>query len=410
MSDAGDTRPGRAGLSATTLLWLTAGLMMLQPLATDLYLLALPGIASDFDVGVSTVQWTLSIFVATFGAWQLVAGPLSDRFGRYPVVVAGAAVYFGASVLAMAAPTIEVLIGARLLQAAGACSCLVGARGIVRDLRSPTEGARLFATASTIMSFAPLIGPVVGAYLFVAFGWRSAFAVLSALSLLLAASAALRLEETNRHRNPHALRLRPMLQTYLAVARSPAFRAYTLASSATYGGLFAFISGSSFVLIRVLGVSAVGFGASFATMVAGYLIGTLVCRWLVGRRGLQQVVCTGAALQAAAGLTMALLVAAGVHVPASIVAPMFFYGIAHGMIQPPAQAGATAPFPRSAGAATALMGFVMMATAALVGFWIGASYDGTLAPLSFTICAASLASALIAFTLVRRHGDVAAHG
>jgi MFS transporter, DHA1 family, multidrug resistance protein len=107
---------------------------------------------------------------------------------------------------------------------------------------------------------------------------------------------------------------------------------------------------------------------------------------------------------------MALLVAAGVHVPASIVAPMFFYGAAHGMIQPPAQAGAMAPFPHNAGAATALLGFVMMVTASMVGFWIGASYDDTLVPLAFTICAASLASALVAFTVVRRHGDVAHHG
>lgn len=409
---SGDTaaRPETVRLGAGTLLWLTAGLLMLQPLATDLYLPALPGIAAYFDVGVATVQWTLSIFIATFGAWQLVAGPLSDRFGRYPVVVAGALVYCAASVLAMLAPTIEVLVAARLLQAAGACSCLVGARGIVRDLRSPSEGARLLASASSIMSVAPLAGPVLGAYLFVAFGWRSAFAVLAAFSLLLAAAAATRLAETNLHRNPEALRLRPMLRIYAEVARSPAFRAYTLASTATYGGLFAFISGSSFVLIRVLGVSALAFGLSFATMVAGYLVGTLVCRRLVVRHGLQRTICAGAALQAIAGVTMAALVAAGAHVPASIVAPMFFYGIAHGMIQPTAQAGAVAPFAHSAGAAAALMGFVMMVVAALVGVWIGVSYDGTMAPLAYTIGAASVASAAIAFTLVRRHGDVAAHG
>jgi DHA1 family bicyclomycin/chloramphenicol resistance-like MFS transporter len=397
-------------LGPATLLWLTAGLLMLQPLATDLYLPALPGIAAYFGVGVPTAQWTLSIFVATFGAWQLVAGPLSDRFGRYPVVVAGAVVYCGASVLAMLAPSIDVLIGARLLQAAGACSCLVGARGIVRDLRSPTEGARLLASASTIMSLAPLAGPLLGAYLFVAFGWRSAFAVLAVFSLLLAVAAALRLGETNRRRNPQALRPRPMLRIYAEVARSPAFRAYTLAATATYGGLFAFISGSSFVLMEVLGVSAVAFGASFATMVAGYLIGTLACRRLVARRGLQWTVCAGATLQAAAGVTMAALVGAGAQVPASIVAPMFFYGIAHGMIQPAAQAGAVAPFAHSAGAAVALMGFVMMVAAALVGVWIGLSYDGTMLPLASTIGAASLASAAVAFTVVRRHGDVAAHG
>ncbi len=399
-----------AGLSATTVLWFTAGLSMLQPLATDLYLPTLPGIAAYFETSVVTVQWTLSIFVAAFGAWQLVAGPVSDRYGRYPVIVAGALVYCGASVLAMVAPTIGVLIAARLLQAVGACSCLVGARGLVRDLYSPTEGARLLAAAATIMSFAPLTGPVLGAYLYVAFGWRSAFALLAGFSLLLALAAAVRLKETNTHRNPDALRLAPMLRTYAAVARSPAFRAYTLAAAATYAGLFAFISGSSFVLIRVLGVSTTAYGFSFSTMVAGYLVGTLVCRKLVVAHGLQRTVYAGASLQAAAGVTMALLAAGRVHAPAAIVVPMFFYGIAHGLIQPPAQSGAVAPFPKTAGAAAALMGFTMMLIASFVGFWIGASFNGTVYPLTLTICATSLASAAIAFTLVRRHGDVAQHG
>jgi DHA1 family bicyclomycin/chloramphenicol resistance-like MFS transporter len=406
----GNVRLRADQLSAATALWLTAGLSMLQPLATDLYLPTLPGIAAYFATSVATVQWTLSIFVAAFGAWQLVAGPVSDRYGRYPVIVAGALVYCGASLLAMAAPTIEVLIAARLLQAIGACSCLVGARAFVRDLYTPSEGAHLLASASTIMAFAPLIGPVAGAYLYIAFGWRSAFAATAVFSLLLAGAAALRLTETNLHRNPHALRIVPMLRTYAAVARSATFRAYTLAAAATYAGLFAFISGSSFVLIRVLGVSTTAYGFSFSTMVAGYLVGTVVCRRVVVRHGLQRTVYAGASLQAAAGVAMALLALARVHVPAAIVAPMFFYGIAHGMIQPPAQAGAVAPFPKTAGAAAALMGFTMMVIASFVGFWIGASFDGTVYPLTLTICGAALASAAIAFTLVRRHGDVAQHG
>jgi DHA1 family bicyclomycin/chloramphenicol resistance-like MFS transporter len=403
-------RLAAAGLTASTVMLLTAGLSMLQPLSTDLYLPTLPAIASHFDASVATVQWTLSVFIAVFGAWQLVAGPLTDRYGRYPLITLGAAVYAAASLLCMAAPSMAVLVTGRALQALGACTCLVGARGVVRDLYTPSEGARMLASAATIMSFAPLLGPIVGAQLAGAFSWRAAFAALALFSLTLALYAGVMLKETNTRRNPQALAPGPMVRTYHQVLRSPAFRAYTLAAAATYGGLFAFISGSSFVLMKVLGISAVAFGASFATMVAGYLIGTLVCSRLVAHRGLQRTVCAGAALQAVAGVAMAALAAAGVHVPASIVAPMFFYGIAHGMIQPPAQAGAMAPFPHSAGAATALMGFVMMVAAALVGFWIGASYDGTMLPLSFTVCAASLASALVAFTVVRRHGDVAANG
>ena len=403
-------RLAAAGLTAGTVTWLVALLSMLQPLATDLYLPTLPGIAAGFDAPVATVQWTLSIFVAGFGAWQLVAGPLADRFGRYPVILGGIATYAVASAICFLAPTIGMLIAGRLLQAVGACSCLVGARGLVRDLFAPTEGARMLAAAATIMSFAPLLGPLLGAALFQAFGWRSAFAALGSFALVLAVIATMRLRETIRQRNPHALQPGPMLRTYGEVLRSRAFRAYAAAAAATYGALFAFIAGSSFVLIRVLGLSVTAYGFSFSTMVAGYLVGTLLCRRLVGQRGLQRTLTVGAWLQATAGGTMALLALAGAHHALAIVLPMFFVGISHAMVQMPAQSGAVAPFPHAAGAAAALMGFLMMGVATGVGAWLGASYNGTVYPLTLTIAAFGLTSLLIALTLVRRDGDVSQHG
>ena len=403
-------RLAAAGLTASTVMLLTAGLSMLQPLSTDLYLPTLPAIASHFDASVATVQWTLSVFIAVFGAWQLVAGPLTDRYGRYPLIVLGAAVYAAASLLCMAAPSMAVLVLGRALQALGACTCLVGARGVVRDLYTPSEGARMLASAATIMSFAPLLGPILGAQLASAFSWRAAFAALAVFSLSLAVFAALKLKETNTRRNPHALAPGPMLRTYRQVLRSPAFRAYALAAASTYAGLFAFISGSSFVLMRTLGQSATAYAFSFSTMVAGYLVGTLFCRRLLPRHGMQRTIAVGASLQVLSGFTMAALALAGVHLPAAIAVPMFFYGLSHGIVQPPAQSGAVAPFPGNAGAAAALLGFSMMLIAACVGAWMGASYNGTVYPLTLTVAACSLATALIAFTLVRRHGDVAHHG
>jgi len=403
-------RLAAVGMTASTVLTLIAGLSMLQPLSTDLYLPTLPSIATHFDASVSTVQWTLSVFIAVFGAWQLVAGPLTDRFGRYPLITLGAFVYAGASLLCMAAPSMAVLVSGRALQAVGACTCLVGARGVVRDLYTPSEGARLLARAATIMSFAPLLGPMIGAQLANAAGWRAAFAAVAAFSLALAIYAGLKLKETNARLNPHAFALGPMLRTYGLVLRSPAFRAYTLAAASTYAGLFAFISGSSFVLMRTLGQSSTAYAFSFGTMVAGYLVGTLACRRLLPRQGMQRTIALGSALQLLAGLAMAALAIGGVHVPAAISVPMFFYGLSHGIVQPPAQAGAVAPFPGNAGAAAALLGLGMMLIAACVGAWIGVGYDGTVYPLTLTIAACSCATALIAFTLVRRHGDVAHHG
>lgn len=410
MSAPARAGPATFGLTLATVIALIAGLSMLQPLSTDLYLPTLPSIATHFGASVAAVQWTLSLFIAVFGVWQLFAGPLTDRYGRRRPIAFGVALYAAASVLAMTAPSLDVLIIGRALQAIGACTCLVGARGFVRDLFVPSEGARVLAAAATIMSFAPLIGPLVGAQLAEAFGWRAAFAVLTGFSLSLALFVVLKLPETNARLNPHALAWRPMLRTYRSVLRSPAFVAYALTASSTYAGLFAFISGSSFVLMRALGLSPMTYALCFSLMVAGYLIGTLVCRRLLPRHGLPRTIEFGGALQALAGLVMAGLALAGVHVAAAIAAPMFFYGVSHGIVQPPSQAGAVAPFPANAGAAAALLGFGMMLIAATVGAWIGASYNGTVYPLTLTIAACALATATFALTLVRRHGDVSHHG
>lgn len=398
-----------AGLTARSVLWLVAGLSMLQPLATDLYLPALPGIATALAADVATVQWTLSVFVAAFGAWQLVAGPLADRFGRYPVIVVGLGAYTASSLLCLLAPGIEVLVAGRLLQAIGACSVLVGVRAFVRDIFTPTEGARLVAASATIMAIAPLVGPFVGAVLFTQFGWRSAFAVLTLFGLALWATIALRLRETLHRPRHDALRLRPMLAVYTATFASPAFRAYALAASASYAALFAYLSGSSFVLMRVLGLAPTAYALCLAATVSGYMIGTLLCRRLLARHGLQATVQWGAVLQSAAGVAMAALALAGVHHWAAIVAPFFVFSLSHGVIQPSAQSAAVAPFPHHAGSAAALMGFIMMLAAAAVGVWIGASFDGTVLPMTLTIAAIALVTALIAFTLVRRDGDVSQH-
>lgn len=398
-----------AGLTASTVLLLVAALSMLQPLSTDLYLPTLPGIALALDADVATVQWTLSVFVAAFGAWQLVAGPLADRFGRLPVILGGLGVYTASSLLCLLAPGIEVLILGRLLQAIGACSVLVGTRALVRDLYAPTEGARLLATSATLMAIAPLAGPLVGALLYAQFGWRSSFALLAAFGCALAIAVALRLRETLRRPRHDALHLGPMLQAYRSTLASPTFRAYAAASTTSYGALFAYLSGSSFVLIRVLGISPTAYGLSLCFTVFGYMLGTLACRRLLVRVGLQRTVQLGAAVQCASGLALALPALAGIQHWAAIVGPFFFFSISHGLVQPSAQAGAVAPFPQQAGSAAALMGCLMMAVAAGVGIWIGASFDGTVLPMTLTIGAIATLTALVAATLVRWHGDVSRH-
>ena len=160
-ADAGASHLPAAPLHERGITILVGLFMMLQPLATDLYLASLPGLSSRFDVPPSTVQLTLSVFIAAFGAMQLVSGPMSDRWGRRPVLLAGVALYVVASLACAASPGIGLLIVARFAQAIGCCTVVVVSRAIIRDTFEPAAGARALALASTLLSIGPVAGPIV---------------------------------------------------------------------------------------------------------------------------------------------------------------------------------------------------------------------------------------------------------
>jgi DHA1 family bicyclomycin/chloramphenicol resistance-like MFS transporter len=368
------------------LLILIAACLMMQPLSTDLYLASLPGLATDFRVPASTVQLTLSLFVIGFGAAQLIIGPLSDRFGRRPVLLSGLALYLAATVLCGTAPSIAVLIAARFLQALGCCSAVIIARAIVRDAYAPEHAARVIARASTWLSLAPLFGPILGSYLQVAFGWRAAFAALGLLAAGLLILAAARLPETNPHRNPRATELAGLLANYRVVLGSKEFWAHALPGALSYGAIFAFISGSSFVLIRVLDVPTAWFGYCFAFGVSGYMAGTLVCRRLLPRLGPQLTFRIGGTLSLASGALFLAATAAGVRHWWLMLAAMFITMLAHGINFPVGQSGSVTPFPQQAGTAAGLMGALTMLVAFAVGSVVGATYNGTLYPLAIISC------------------------
>ncbi|NML61103.1 multidrug effflux MFS transporter [Massilia sp. RP-1-19] len=369
------------------ILLLIIGFMMLQPLSTDLYLASLPNLATVFGVPASTVQLTLSVFVIGFGGAQLIIGPLSDRYGRRPVLMWGLALYVAASLLCASAQTIQVLVAARFMQALGCCSAIIIARAIVRDAYAPADSARVIARASSWLSLAPLTGPILGSYLQVAFGWRAAFVALSILSAIVLGAVIMRLPETNVHKNPRATELRGLMANYRHVLGSRAFWAHVLPGALSYGSIFAFISGSSLVLIRVLGVPTQLFGYCFAFGVSGYLCGTIVCRRLLPRFGPSATLRIGSTMSLAAGALFLGAVALGFAHWSVVVVAMFLTMGAHGLNFPVSQSGSVTPFPQQAGTAAGLMGAIVMLAAFGVGTIVGATFDGTLFPLAATACA-----------------------
>lgn len=393
-------------MSPTTILWLIAGSLMLQPLSTDLYLASLPHLATDFGVRPAAVQQTLSLFVIGFGVAQLISGPLSDRFGRRPVLLWGLAIYICASLACALAPTLELLIAVRFVQAIGCCTAAVIARAMVRDAFAPADGARMLAKASSLLALAPLFGPVLGGYLQVWFGWRAAFAFHTLFGIALLSTTWRLFRETNLHLNPDATRIGPLFATYSRIASADFFWAWMLPGALSYAAIFVFISGSSFVLIDVLGVPTHYYGYCFAFGVIGYLAGTIVCRRMLTRWGLARSMMAGASLSMFSGLLFAALVLGGAQHWTVVLLCQFLTMGAHGVNFPCAQSGAVAPFPREAGAAAGLLGFFTMAAALATGTWVGMSHDGTLTPLSLTSAAIGLLLFGSAWALRRQRAAV----
>jgi DHA1 family bicyclomycin/chloramphenicol resistance-like MFS transporter len=225
---------------------------------------------------------------------------------------------------------------------------------------------------------------VLGGYLQVWFGWRAAFVFHTLFCIALLATTWRLFRETNLHPNPDATRIGGLLAIYRRIASADFFWAWMLPGALSYAAIFVFISGSSFVLIDVLGVPTQYYGYCFAFGVSGYLAGTIVCRRLLARIGLARAMTAGASLSLLSGLLFATLVLAGVQHWTVILLCQFLTMGAHGINFPCAQSGAVAPFPREAGAAAALLGFFTMVAALVTGTWVGMSNDGTLLPLALT--------------------------
>lgn len=359
-------RPGTFALTA-----LLAGLSAVGPLTTDMYLPSLPDIARLLGASSAQVQLTISAYLVGFAAGQIIYGPVSDRHGRKPVLIGAIALYCAASLACALSTSIEMLIVARAFQALGGSGGIVLTRAIVRDIYSGAHAGRELSVIGSVMALAPVLAPILGGLIQTAFGWRVTFLALVGAGFAGAAVVWALLPETLNNRAAEPVSLPSMLRSYRIVGRNPAYLAYLSITSASYAGLFAWISGSAFVLQDLYGLAPFDFGVAFALGSVGYMIGSAIAARLVIRLGQDGVLGLGGCACAAGGLAMVAAVASGLTSSISLVLPMAVYLAGLGMVLPQGIAGAMTPFPERAGAASSLFGFLQQTAAAVCGAAVG---------------------------------------
>ena len=391
-------------MSPNLIIVLLSLLLGIQPMVTDLYLPALPAIKAEFGATLSQVQLTLSALLLAFGISQLFWGPLSDRFGRRPILLWGIATFTLAGVGCVVSSSMQELIVWRALQGAAMGAVVMCARAIVRDLYTPETGAGVMSKALTGLGLLACGSAPLGGLLTDLFSWHAAMILIVGYSTITLGLVAWKFKETVPRKNPQALQARVLATTWWHILKNPTFVAFTCVSVGTYGGLFTFLASSSFVFIDLLGLARWHYSFILFSMSFTYLLGTLLCRRLLVRFGVQKTVAIAALFTLLGGGLMAINAWLGWQSVLSLMGPFYLYVLAHGIHQPCSQSGAVGPFPKAAGAASALGGFLMMVTAFTTGLWLGAAKDGSALPMAQSIAFWSVITALSSWVLVQRRG------
>lgn len=346
-------------------------LSAIGPFSIDMYLPGFPAIAADLHTSVDAVSYTLASFFIGVCVGQMLCGPLLDRFGRKIVLIIGLLVYLAASIGCALSTSIEMLIVFRLIQALGGCVGMVAPRAIVRDIFPVEENAKVFSLLILVLAVSPILAPTVGSYVIASMGWNYVFVVLTIITALILMAVIFWLPESRQPDPTFSLRPKPILNSFISVAKHPQFYTYAFSGGIASAGLFAYLSGSPFVFMKLYDVIEQQYGWIFALIAAGLITSSQLNNLLLKKLSSEQLMKSILIFQLVFGiglLTGTVFDVLGLY---GTIFMIFLYLSCQGFSFPNSAALSMAPFTKEAGSASALMGAIQMGLGAIAAAMVG---------------------------------------
>ena len=398
-----DSAASEAQRTPWRLLALLIAMAGISSLSLNILVPAIPGLATKFAADPASVQLAVSLYLMGLATAQLVFGPLSDRFGRRPVVLAGLALATMASTAAIFAASIASLVSARIAQSLGASSGQTIGRAIIRDLYDREHAASMIGLVTSVVVLMPMVAPLIGGILDTLFGWEAIFVFAAIVSFTVFAWAALALPET-RKLSP-ASGQRHFRADLAALAASPRFFGYALCAGLGSAPFFSFLGAAPHVVVTLLGRTSAEYGLWFFVPSIGFMAGNFAVSRLTARFGIDALIWWGIALTIIGCLLNVLVyVALPGWEMATIFLPQIVIGVGNGLLLPTSIAGAVSIRPQVAGTASGATGFIQMAIAAaaaqLGGNVIAHAPDAM--PMLLLMLMFGITTAIAVWTLVRR--------
>jgi len=383
------------------LILILGSLAALGPFSIDMYLPGFVDIAKDLKTDDSSVGLSLSAFFIGISAGQLLYGPLLDKFGRKKPLYFGLALYILSSFLCLLVTDVNQLIVLRFVQAIGSCATAVASIAMVRDLFTVAESPKVFASLMLVIAVSPMLAPTAGSYLISGLGWRYVFVFLGFMAVLMLLATIFKLPESYKPDPNYSLKPKPILNSFLTVLKEPQFSTYALISSITFSGLFAYVSSSPAVFMKIYEVSKTGYGWIFALLSVAFIgssqLNSVILKWFSSK-----TIVTWALLAQCIFSIIFLVFALNdwLNLYLTLVFIALFLSCL-GFINPNAAALALAPFTKNAGSASALMGALQMGLGALASVMVSLFSKDSVIPMPLVMTAAAVI-AMICFLLGRR--------